>query len=115
MCALVTGVQTCALPIYVDSFAVESHQRAAKAWANGYFARSVVPVVDRNGLLVLDHDEQIRPGTTVESLAGLAPSFAALGEAGFSSEERRGGTECVSTCRSRGSPYPLKQKKNITT
>ena len=48
---------------------------AAKAWANGYFARSVVPVKDLNGITVLDHDEFIRPGTTVQSLAG-APRAA---------------------------------------
>jgi acetyl-CoA C-acetyltransferase len=66
----------------VDAYAAESQARAAKAEANGYFARSVVPVVDRNGLTVLDHDEFIRPGTTVESLAALKPSFAMIGEAG---------------------------------
>jgi acetyl-CoA C-acetyltransferase len=68
----------------VDTFAAESNARAAKAWANGHFTRSVVPVKDLNGLTVLDHDEFIRPGTTVESLAGLKPSFADMGEqAGF--------------------------------
>ena len=68
----------------VDAFAAESNARAAKAWANGYFANSVVPVRDQNGLTVLDHDEFIRPGTTVESLGGLKPSFADIGaEAGF--------------------------------
>ena len=66
----------------VDAYAAESQARAAKAEANGYFARSVVPVVDRNGLTVLDHDEFIRPGTTVESLAALKPSFAMIGEVG---------------------------------
>ncbi|MBW0089767.1 acetyl-CoA C-acetyltransferase [Pseudonocardia sp. KRD-184] len=66
----------------VDTFAVESQARAAKAWANGYFARSVVPVKDRNGLTVLDHDEFIRAGATLDSLAGLKPSFAMMGEAG---------------------------------
>jgi acetyl-CoA C-acetyltransferase len=66
----------------VDAYAAESHARAAKAWANGYFARSVVPVVDRNGLQILDHDELVRPGTTVETLAGLPASFAAIGEHG---------------------------------
>ncbi len=70
----------------VDAYAAESHHRAAKAWANGYFAESVVPVRDRNGLTVLDHDELIRPDTSVEGLAGLKPSFAQLGvEAGFDS------------------------------
>ncbi len=68
----------------VDAYAAESNARAAKAWANGYFAHSVVPVRDLNGLTVLDHDELIRPGTTVESLAGLRPSFAQMGaDAGF--------------------------------
>jgi acetyl-CoA C-acetyltransferase len=66
----------------VDAYAAESHARAAKAEANGYFARSVVPVRDRNGLVVLDHEELIRPDTTVESLAGLRASFAGIGEAG---------------------------------
>jgi acetyl-CoA C-acetyltransferase len=68
----------------VDAFAAQSHQRAAKAWANGYFADAVVPVRDLNGLVVLDRDETIRPDTTPESLAGLRPSFAQIGrDAGF--------------------------------
>ena len=66
----------------VDAFAAESQSRAAKAQANGYFDRSLVPVRDRNGLTVLDRDEFIRPGTTVESLAALKPSFAELGDQG---------------------------------
>ena len=66
----------------VDAYAAESQARAAKAWADGLFERSVVPVKDRNGLVVLGHDEFIRPGTTVESLAGLKPSFAGIGDAG---------------------------------
>jgi acetyl-CoA C-acetyltransferase len=66
----------------VDAFAAESQARAAKAQANGYFDRSLVPVKDFNGVTVLDHDEFIRPGTTVESLAGLKPSFADIGEQG---------------------------------
>ncbi|MFF1923920.1 acetyl-CoA C-acetyltransferase [Streptomyces sp. NPDC058221] len=66
----------------VDSFAALSQERAAAAWKDGRFDRSVVPVRDRNGLLVLDRDEHIRPGTTAESLAGLKPSFAAPGEMG---------------------------------
>ncbi|NMI01583.1 acetyl-CoA C-acetyltransferase [Pseudonocardia acidicola] len=66
----------------VDTFAVESQTRAAKAWANGYFARSVVPVKDRNGLTILDRDEHVRPNATLESMAGLQPSFAMMGEAG---------------------------------
>jgi acetyl-CoA C-acetyltransferase len=66
----------------VDAFAAESQARAAKAQANGYFDRSVVPVKDFNGLTILDKDEFIRPGTTVESLSGLKPSFADIGEQG---------------------------------
>ncbi len=69
----------------VDAFAAESQARAAKAQANGYFEGSVVPVRDRNGLTVLDKDEFIRPGTTVETLAGLKPSFAFHGDLGFDS------------------------------
>nr|MBA3908185.1 acetyl-CoA C-acyltransferase [Pseudonocardiales bacterium] len=66
----------------VDTFAVESQTRAAKAWANGCFARSVVPVRDRNGLTILDRDEHIRANATLESLSTLQPSFAMMGEAG---------------------------------
>ncbi|MEU3654144.1 acetyl-CoA C-acetyltransferase [Streptomyces sp. NPDC032161] len=66
----------------VDEFAALSQERAAEAWKEGRFARSVVPVKDRNGLVVLDHDEHMRPGTTVDTLAGLKPSFATIGEAG---------------------------------
>jgi acetyl-CoA C-acetyltransferase len=66
----------------VDTYAAESQDRAAKAIANGNFARSVIPVVDINGQVVLDHDEFPRAGTTVESLAGLKPSFEAVGEMG---------------------------------
>lgn len=68
----------------VDAFAAESNHRAAKAWANGYFTDSVIPVKDANGLTVLDHDELIRPDTSVEGLAGLKASFAQIGaDAGF--------------------------------
>ncbi len=68
----------------VDAYAAESHHRAAKAWANGYFSGAVIPVRDQNGLVVLDHDETIRPDTTAEGLAGLKPSFADIGaQAGF--------------------------------
>jgi acetyl-CoA C-acetyltransferase len=68
----------------VDAFAAESNHRAAKAWANGYFDKSVIPVKDLNGITVLDHDELIRPDTTPEGLAGLKPSFAQIGaDAGF--------------------------------
>ncbi|MGH3909890.1 MAG: acetyl-CoA C-acyltransferase, partial [Pseudonocardiaceae bacterium] len=68
----------------VDSYALESQQRAAKAWSNGYFQRSVVPVRDRNGFVVLDRDEHLRPDASMEGLAALKPSFADIGEhAGF--------------------------------
>ncbi|WP_406079297.1 acetyl-CoA C-acetyltransferase [Micromonospora sp. NBC_00858] len=68
----------------VDGYALQSQARAAKAWANGYFNRSVVPVRDRNGLAVLDRDEHIRLDSTAEGLAALRPSFARIGEkAGF--------------------------------
>ncbi|MFF4215376.1 acetyl-CoA acetyltransferase [Streptosporangium nondiastaticum] len=66
----------------VDAFAARSQENAAAAWKDGRFDRSVVPVRDRSGLVVLDRDEHPRPGTTVETLAGLKPSFAAIGEAG---------------------------------
>jgi acetyl-CoA C-acetyltransferase len=66
----------------VDTYAAESQDRAAKAIANGAFARSVVPVLDINGQVVLDHDEFPRAGTTVEALGALKPSFAAIAEMG---------------------------------
>ncbi|MBW1601967.1 acetyl-CoA C-acetyltransferase [Streptomyces sp. JJ66] len=66
----------------VDEYAALSQERAAQAWKDERFARSVVPVRDRAGLTVLDHDEHLRPGTTADSLAGLRPSFAAIGEMG---------------------------------
>ncbi|MDT0545133.1 MULTISPECIES: acetyl-CoA C-acetyltransferase [Streptomyces] len=66
----------------VDSFASLSQERAVQAWKEGRFDRSIVPVLDRAGLTVLDRDEHIRPGTTPDSLAGLKPSFATIGAAG---------------------------------
>ncbi|EMF29064.1 acetyl-CoA C-acetyltransferase [Streptomyces pseudogriseolus] len=66
----------------VDSYAALSQERAATAWKEGRFERSVIPVRDRSGLVVLDHDEHMRPGTTAESLAALKPSFADIGELG---------------------------------
>jgi acetyl-CoA C-acetyltransferase len=68
----------------VDAYAVSSHQRAAKAWADGAFDRSVVPVTDKVGNVILDRDETIRPETSPEKLANLEPAFAVMGEmAGF--------------------------------
>ena len=69
----------------VDEFATESHRRAAHAWEQGYYDHSVVPVKDLNGLLLLDKDETIRSNTTVETLAGLNPSFIMPGKMGFDS------------------------------
>ncbi|QIK68693.1 acetyl-CoA C-acetyltransferase [Nocardioides sp. HDW12B] len=69
----------------VDAFATESQHRAAKAQANGFFDRSVVPVTDRNGLTVLERDEFIKPDTSVEGLANLKPSFQFHGDLGFDS------------------------------
>jgi acetyl-CoA C-acetyltransferase len=66
----------------VDTYAARSQERAAAAQAEGRFSGSVVPVLDINDQLVLDRDEFIRPGTTVETLGGLKPSFAAMGEMG---------------------------------
>jgi len=69
----------------VDAFALRSHQRAAAARAEGRFARSLVPVHDIAGLLLLDRDETIREGATLEAMAKLEPSFAAMGRMGFDS------------------------------
>ena len=66
----------------VDALAVQSQERSAKAWAEGRFAKSVIPVRDRNGVVILDHDEFMRPGTTMADLAKLKPSFAGMGEMG---------------------------------
>ncbi len=66
----------------VDRYAARSQQRAAVAWDAGYFAHSVIPVIDQNGLVVLDRDEHLRSDSTVESLASLKPSFATVGEMG---------------------------------
>lgn len=67
----------------VDSYAVRSQQRAAKASTQGYFGKSLVPVRDMNGLTILDHDEYIRPDTTLETLASLRPAFQGLGDLGM--------------------------------
>ncbi|MFC3231152.1 acetyl-CoA C-acetyltransferase [Marinibaculum pumilum] len=64
----------------VDAYAVESQKRAKKAWDEGRFAKSVVPVKDINGLTILDRDEHLRPDTTMQSLAALDPSFTSIGE-----------------------------------
>jgi acetyl-CoA C-acetyltransferase len=64
----------------VDAYAVESQARAAAAWADRRFARSIVPVHDLIGEVILERDEHMRPGTSLESLAGLAPAFTSLGQ-----------------------------------
>lgn len=62
----------------VDAFAAESQKRAAAAWENSLFENSIIPVKDINGITVLDRDEHMRPGSTVESLSQLPPAFAKL-------------------------------------
>jgi len=66
----------------VDAYALESQKRAANSWQKGYFKKSVVPVKDVNGITILDKDEHMRPGTTMQSLASLNPSFVQMGEMG---------------------------------
>jgi acetyl-CoA C-acetyltransferase len=66
----------------VDAYAVESQKRAAAAWDEGRFAKSVVPVTDINGMPLLSRDEHMRPDTTMQKLASLNPSFALFGEMG---------------------------------
>lgn len=63
-----------------DALAVESQKRAAKAWEERRFDKSIVPVLDQNGLTILARDEYMRPGTTAEDLARLKPSFKEMGE-----------------------------------
>jgi len=67
----------------LDAYALRSQQLASKAWEEGYFKNAIIPIYDQNQLLVLDHDELIRSGTTAEQLATLAPSFKEKGEWGF--------------------------------
>jgi len=65
-----------------DAYAVESQKRAAVAWQEGRFARSVIKVKDVNGITLLDRDEHMRPSTTMQSLGQLKPSFVQMGQAG---------------------------------
>lgn len=67
----------------VDAFALRSQQKAARASADGSFARSLVPVTDQNGIVLLDHDEFIRSDSTLEGLGKLKPSFEMMGQMGF--------------------------------
>ncbi len=66
----------------VDAYAVESQKRAAHAWDNGYFKDAVIPIKDQNGLMILDHDEHMRPDTNMQGLASLNASFEMIGEIG---------------------------------
>ena len=66
----------------VDSYALRSQELATAAWSGGYFAKSVIPVKDQNGLVVLDHDEHMRPDTTIEGLGKLRTAFDGIGAMG---------------------------------
>ncbi|MBL4731687.1 MAG: acetyl-CoA C-acetyltransferase [Rhizobiaceae bacterium] len=66
----------------VDTYAVESQKRSAKSWEDGLFDNSVIPVKDQNGITILAKDEHMRPGTDMQSLASLDPSFVMMGEMG---------------------------------
>ncbi len=72
----------------VDAFALQSQQRAAAATRSGCF-KSIIPVSDSDGQVLLNHDEHIRPETSMEALASLRPAFARLGEQGFDALARR--------------------------
>jgi acetyl-CoA C-acetyltransferase len=67
----------------VDAFALHSQQKAARARADGSFNKSLVPVQDQNGIILLDHDEFIRADSTLEGLGKLKPSFEMIGQMGF--------------------------------
>ncbi|GAA5556650.1 putative acyltransferase Rv0859 [Acinetobacter schindleri] len=67
----------------VDQFAEQSQKKAAAAQANGYFDKSIIPVKDKAGVVILDKDEFIKPNTTIETLSKLNPSFATMGQMGF--------------------------------
>ena len=69
----------------VDAYSMESHKRAAAAWADGRFSKSVIPVKNQLGLVQLDRDETIRPNTDMQTLGSLNPSFAMMGEMAFDS------------------------------
>lgn len=67
----------------VDAYALHSQQKAARARANGSFSKSLVPVQDQNGIILLDHDEFIRADSSMEGLGKLKPSFEMMGQMGF--------------------------------
>lgn len=67
----------------LDAFALQSQKRAFHAQSNGYFDKSIIPVYDQNGLLILSQDEYIKGNTTAEGLAALKPSFETIGKMGY--------------------------------
>ncbi|MGB5623449.1 MAG: acetyl-CoA C-acetyltransferase [Gammaproteobacteria bacterium] len=70
----------------VDTYAAESQKRAAHAWEQGYFSRSVMPVTDHMGEVLLERDEHMRPGTSADDLGNLKPAFEVMGgQFGFDS------------------------------
>ena len=69
----------------VDAYAMESQKRAGRAWEEGRFKNSVVPVKDQIGLTILDHDEHMRPSTTMQNLGSLKAAFSGIGEMAFDS------------------------------
>ena len=73
----------------VDAFALRSQQKAARARTDGSFNKSLVPVTDQNGILILDHDEFIRADSTLEGLGKLKPSFEMMGQMGFDASALR--------------------------
>ncbi len=73
----------------VDSFALSSQQKAARASKDGSFSKSLIPVADQNGIVLLDHDEFIRGDSTLEGLGKLKPSFEMMGQMGFDSTALR--------------------------
>lgn len=81
----------------VDRYALQSQQRAATAWEQKFFSRSLVPVRNRLGNVILERDEHMRPGTTLEGLGALKPAFTSLGELGFDSVamQRYPQVECI--------------------
>lgn len=67
----------------VDAFAMRSHHKAAAAWKKDAFKKSIIPVKDRNGLILLEQDELIRADSSIETLGKLKPSFKMMGDMGF--------------------------------
>ncbi|KZX78988.1 acetyl-CoA acetyltransferase [Oleiphilus sp. HI0009] len=73
----------------VDTFAMNSHKKAAAAWERGSFGKSVIPVTDRNGITILAHDELVRADSNLETLGGLKASFQMMGDMGFDGVARQ--------------------------